>query len=272
MVQARLFCEKLVKTISVSEGLEKVYPLKPVERIYKLYRQDLIPAEIYLHLDWIRKSGNKAAHYVKEVDMKDVLEAHKLLFKISCWYMEVYVSHEFITPEYKLPTNGSNRVNASDLDNIIKPYIVQTMQRVDEFREEFIKQLEAIKEEKNTEAARDNVPPQTIGSPRNTDMQTMKKHQRSSDEKLPLRKEKEHLLGIFYKNNFAVTYETAKSIELQHTVINEVVYLLDNRETSIVLHPETFERDDNLKSKGKVRSSTALKQFPKHKNNGQSLI
>ena len=103
LMQARLYSEHLVKLMSKEEELEVMYPLKHAERIHKLYRQNAIEEDIYVKLEWIRKKGNKAAHNVTEVEVADVLQAHKFLFEISVWYMQVYVTYHFEAPAYKLP-------------------------------------------------------------------------------------------------------------------------------------------------------------------------
>src|SRR4051812_48265828 len=73
LMEARLYSEHLVKTISKEEELEAVYPLKHAERIHKLYRQNVIEEDLYMKFEWIRKKGNKAAHDVSEVEVADML-------------------------------------------------------------------------------------------------------------------------------------------------------------------------------------------------------
>ncbi|MBM7655264.1 DUF4145 domain-containing protein [Neobacillus cucumis] len=274
LIQARLYCEKLVKKISDTESLEAIYPLKPAERIHKLYRQDIIPEEIYLKLEWIRKMGNKAAHDLKEIELKDILEAHKLLFEISVWYMEVYVSHQFTAPKYQLPVNvhqETNSLELNDLDALLKPYFDQTLQKVDEMREVFERQLEAIKADKEniSDINAETGSPQQQEDKYADDKESMVL---GSGERLPLSKEKENIVSIFKKYNFNKNYETTKAIELEHLNSKELVYLINNKKTSIVLNPKTIEMNDDLKSTGKKFSSTALKQFPKAINKGKTPI
>lgn len=151
LMQARLYSEQLVKLVSVEEELEKIYPLKHSERIHKLYRNNAIEEDIYLKLEWLRKKGNKAAHDVKGVEIQDVLQAHKFLFDISVWYMQVYISYDFEAPIYKLPvkTNqDSAAIDVKDLDTLIKPYLDQTLRKIDDMWSEVNRELEAIKKEK----------------------------------------------------------------------------------------------------------------------------
>ncbi|MDR7240497.1 hypothetical protein [Neobacillus drentensis] len=150
LMQARLYTEQLVKTISKEEGIENVYPLKHAERIYKLYRQNAIEENIYMKLEWIRKKGNKAAHDVSSVYFEDGYKAHKYLFEISVWYMQVYVSYDFEAPIYKLPNpkKEGNQVPKEDLDTLIKPFLDQSLKQMDELRKELQRELEEIKKAK----------------------------------------------------------------------------------------------------------------------------
>ncbi|GHH99186.1 DUF4145 domain-containing protein [Neobacillus kokaensis] len=255
LIQARLYTEELVKIISQKEELEKVYPLKPAERIHKLYRQDIINEEIYSKLEWIRKMGNKAAHNVQEIETKDVLEAHKQLFEISVWYMQVYVSYDFEAPAYKLPiqTNPSP-ISKEDLD--------------DRIREEVQRQMGAIKleNERTNHSVED--------SAAKAQVENQQKAPRQTREGVihPLSKEKESFCRVFDENNYFISYETRKAVEFKHKLSYEMVYMLDNKETSIVLNPVFVEKHEELKSTGKLRSSTALRQFPKEKNKGDNPI
>lgn len=150
LMQTRLFSEQLVKLVSEEEEIEKIYPLKHSERIHKLYRNNAIEEDIYMKLEWLRKKGNRAAHDVKEVEIEDVLKAHKFLFDISVWYMQVYVSYDFEAPIYKLPIKSkqdSLEVEGK-LHGLIKPYLDQTFKKIDDMWGEINQELKAIKKEK----------------------------------------------------------------------------------------------------------------------------
>src|SRR3954453_15472234 len=149
LIQARLYSEHLVKLISNEEELETAYPLKHVERSYKLYRENVIDDDIYTKLEMIRKKGNKAAHNVTEVDVTDMLQIHKFLFEITVWYMQVYVTYTFEPPAYKLPVPSKlNSLKEKDMDELIKPYVDQ---KLDDLRTEFQCQLEEIRAERERE-------------------------------------------------------------------------------------------------------------------------
>lgn len=81
------------------------------------------------------------------------------------------------------------------------------------------------------------------------------------------------LKDIFYQNNYRVTNETPKAVEFESSVGSQVVYLLPNKELSIVLNPNVVEGNEELKNKGyKLYHSTALRQFPKRRNKGKQEI
>lgn len=81
------------------------------------------------------------------------------------------------------------------------------------------------------------------------------------------------LNAAFDENNYTFIRETSKAIEFENSQSKEVVYLLHNVEISIVLNPKTVENNDSLmnRSSGEYHN-TALRQFPKRKNKGKSLI
>lgn len=150
LMKCRLYCEELVKRVSKHEELEQVYPLKNMERIHKLYREQAMEEDIYLKLEWIRKKGNKAAHHVNAADVQDAIKAHKFLFDVSVWYMEVYVSYDFVAPIYKLPKRQASQptLHVENIDQLVKPYLTQTMQKIDNLWAEMNQELEQMKKEK----------------------------------------------------------------------------------------------------------------------------
>jgi hypothetical protein len=80
-----------------------------------------------------------------------------------------------------------------------------------------------------------------------------------------------NLNAIFYKNSFALITETSKAIEYENRNNREIVYLLHNVGISIVLNPNTIEKNPMLTS-GKKYHNSALKKFPTRVNNGKKPI
>ncbi|MDO6654517.1 sigma factor-like helix-turn-helix DNA-binding protein [Anaerobacillus sp. 1_MG-2023] len=161
LVQARLYSENLVKIISKEEGIEDIYPLKHAERIYKLYKQNAIEEEIYVKLEWLRKKGNKAAHDIKSAQPEDGFKAHRYLFDISVWYMQVYVNYEFDAPIYMLPIQDKEDktvISEKELEKMVKPLINERMKEIDEIRQEIQRELANIKKEKESISQSSNEP------------------------------------------------------------------------------------------------------------------
>ncbi|MEH6887788.1 hypothetical protein V7Z92_28130, partial [Priestia megaterium] len=78
----------------------------------------------------------------------------------------------------------------------------------------------------------------------------------------------EEVHRIFVKNKFNVTNKTKKAVEFEHTINKEIVYLLPNKLTTIVLHPDTAKK--NFEMLDKPNHSTALSRFPKAIKNGKT--
>ncbi|PMC35977.1 hypothetical protein CJ195_17135 [Bacillus sp. UMB0899] len=251
LMQARLYSEVLVKILSTAEDLETVYSLKHSERIHNLFRQDIIDEEIYTKLEFIRKKGNKAVHTIKEADVLDAIQVHKFLFELSVWYMEVYVSFDFKAPSYKVPSNStSTYLQEKEVEEFIKPYLDHTLQQIEEVRREVHEQLEALKSERKINLS--ETKPKIVSTKPESKMNIS------------------NLIDVFNKNHFTKKNETKKAIEFENNRTKELIYLLPNKEISIVLNPTTIR--DSLKTEDKIRFSTALRKFPKKLNKGKTAL
>lgn len=83
----------------------------------------------------------------------------------------------------------------------------------------------------------------------------------------------DNLKSIFAKNDFKLTKETSKAIEFENIHTGDVIYLLPNKEISIVVHPQTVEENKGLQHKTNgIYNSTALSLFSKRVNTGQTPI
>ncbi|MDQ0861904.1 hypothetical protein [Bacillus sp. V2I10] len=77
---------------------------------------------------------------------------------------------------------------------------------------------------------------------------------------------------IFAKYNFKPTKETTKATEYEHIISKDVIYTLTTKGIGIVLHPDTAE---SLKLTGRSDGyvhNTALRRFPRRKNDGKAYI
>ena len=55
--------------------------------------------------------------------------------------------------------------------------------------------------------------------------------------------------NTFGLNNFKTMKETSKAVEFKNIVNDEVIYLLPNKELTIVLNPKTVEGNEELRRK-----------------------
>ncbi|OZM56328.1 hypothetical protein CIB95_13010 [Lottiidibacillus patelloidae] len=255
MTQARLFGEMLVSMIFEQENMNEVYPLKQVEKINRLYRQDIIQDDIYKKLEYIRKKGNIASHQVLEMDQEVAKQAHQALFDLSIWYMEVYVSHTFRAPTYELPS--TQKQDHHDMKKWMDTYIQETTKRLTEIEEH----LEQLKQEKQQESlVIDKEKSKVNKSPSSV---------KSNERIVPL----ERFESAFKKVNFNMTNLTKKAAEFEHEAnVGSFVYLLDNVSPTIAIHPSLVEQDKMLMDvPNKQIKNTALRRFPKKEEGGKLM-
>lgn len=103
LVQGRLFGEILATTISTQEKVEPVYAIKQIDRLHKLAREGLLSEEIRNKFEWLRMNGNAAAHSSDEIHPDLALTAHRHMYELSAWYVELYGSVDMEVPPYQMP-------------------------------------------------------------------------------------------------------------------------------------------------------------------------
>ena len=82
-----------------------------------------------------------------------------------------------------------------------------------------------------------------------------------------------NIQNTFGLNNFKTIKETTKSVEFKNMKSDEVVYLLPNKEITIVLNPKTVEGTEELeKNSNGLLHNTSFSQFPKKINTGKESI
>lgn len=82
-----------------------------------------------------------------------------------------------------------------------------------------------------------------------------------------------NIQNTFGLNNFKTIKETSKAIEFKNIETDEIVYLLPNKEITIVLNPKIVEKNKDLqvKSTGLIHNTAFLK-FPKREHTGNGPI
>jgi hypothetical protein len=82
-----------------------------------------------------------------------------------------------------------------------------------------------------------------------------------------------NIQNTFGLNNFKTMKETSKAVEFKNIVSDEVIYLLSNKEITIVLNPKTVEVNKELEEKSTgLNHNTSFLQFPKRENTGNGPI
>ncbi|TKD70788.1 hypothetical protein [Pseudalkalibacillus hwajinpoensis] len=83
----------------------------------------------------------------------------------------------------------------------------------------------------------------------------------------------ENLKRNFIENHFTISKETTKSIEFEHGTSGEVIYLIPNKEITIILNPKLVQANQQLLDKSfGLNHSTSFRQFPKRQHTGKDLI
>lgn len=331
LMQARLYNEEIVKLISEEEEMETVYELKHAERIHRLFRANAIDEEMYMKFEWIRKKGNKAVHEVTDANITDMLQAHRFLFDISVWYMQVYVSHTFEPPLYKVPVPiRTTAASVEEIERFIQPYVDE---KLDSMWAEIHRQLDDMKNDKETSPSPSKAVIQlrykneTLTIPAEiaersikelpvsgckyllseltrVEMNTLKQLPGSLDtlhmnligigthsmekfwEQLLLMEGTElisdkktaantmqlndEIYHAFTSTGFVLRNKTKKAVEFEHKENEEIVYLLPNKQTTVVIHPDTAAAHFEIPEKPNY--STALRRFPKESENRKTPI
>nr|WP_232345189.1 DUF4145 domain-containing protein [Paenactinomyces guangxiensis] len=153
LIKARVYTEQLAKLVTDHEKLEEVFELKHVERLHKLLREEFITEEIHHKFDWIRKTGNKAAHEADFANMELALKAHRYLFQLSVWYQETYGDWNFTAPSYRIPQPKSTEsIDKDELSKLISQAIEQALGKtVDQTLQTIQKELTKFQEPQSTQ-------------------------------------------------------------------------------------------------------------------------
>lgn len=108
IVKGRVFSEKLAQEVAKLEGLGSLEDKSQSERLRILkWEADLNPeAEDLFHK--IRVIGNLAAHDNVEAELAEALKIHMYIYKLTGWFVEVYLDPEFNLEPYKEPKQNND--------------------------------------------------------------------------------------------------------------------------------------------------------------------
>ncbi|MDO4925606.1 MAG: DNA phosphorothioation-dependent restriction protein DptF [Turicibacter sp.] len=107
VAKSRVYIEKLTEKIAILEKMDELNSLSLFERLKQLKREEVITQEIGEYFQLVRTSGNQAVHDIVEGELITALQFHKIIYKITAWFIETYIDYNFTSPIYKTPTPPS---------------------------------------------------------------------------------------------------------------------------------------------------------------------
>ncbi|WP_122638754.1 DNA phosphorothioation-dependent restriction protein DptF [Romboutsia sp. Marseille-P6047] len=151
IVKSRVFVEQLIDNISSLERLQGLNELNLSQRINTLKYKGIIDNEISDYLHEIRMLGNQAAHENIEEELVLALKAHKNIYKVTSWFIEVYIDYNFKTPIYKSPKPMNN--SQSESSNMFMKIMgkMEDLLKLNKSNEEKIAQVSAKKVEETVD-------------------------------------------------------------------------------------------------------------------------
>lgn len=94
IIKSTVFIEQLSKEIVILENLEFLNDFSLSERLDKLKNYKIIDEEINYHLNKIIKIGNQIKYEKIEDELQFALTVHESIYKITCWFIEVYIENK----------------------------------------------------------------------------------------------------------------------------------------------------------------------------------
>lgn len=163
IIKGRTFVENLTEEIAKLEGYGLLHMMTQAERLRKLTNEGVFTEDIDKLFNSVRLIGNKAAHSNVEGELEAALNIHKNIYKITCWFVEVYVDPNFEALPYKSPMPTVDKAPALDKEviaDIMKKTMEQFMEKNqvdstnnDEGNEDIQKEIAASENEKDIEEA-----------------------------------------------------------------------------------------------------------------------
>lgn len=102
-MKLRLFGETMAKFVLAYENIREVYNTTQVDRINTMRREGLADPELIDMFETLRRKGNHAVHEADYGKVEDAKALVQLAFRLSIWFMEVYVDWDFHEPKFKEP-------------------------------------------------------------------------------------------------------------------------------------------------------------------------
>lgn len=141
IMKLRLLGETIAKAILASDNIREVYGTTQVDRINTLRREGLAEPEVVDIFDTLRRKGNTASHEANFGTPKEAKMLLELAFKLSVWFMEVYVDWNFTPKAYEEPKE------TIELEKQLQSKIEQLEQDIAQKEQQLIKRLDIIVED-----------------------------------------------------------------------------------------------------------------------------
>lgn len=153
IIKGRTFTEHLTQEVSKLAGYGLLNSMTQAERLRKLENEKVIKGEIDNLFHTARLLGNKAAHANVEGELEAALNIHKSIYKITCWFVENYIDHNFEAEPYKNPMPSENK--SSDINGEMILDLIKKMDNLIEKTQVIDKSYEEVSASSNTDEKKD---------------------------------------------------------------------------------------------------------------------
>ena len=149
LINGRKYTEHLTKEVANLEGYGLLNDLSQFERLNKLDSEGILNDNILGLFHKIRKDTNIAAHGDLEGDLEVALGVHKNIYKITCWFIEVYLDHKFEAVQYKSPmplVGNASSIDPQTIEEIIKKTMESLIDKKPDYEIEYQNESEIVKD------------------------------------------------------------------------------------------------------------------------------
>lgn len=131
LIRSRKWLEGIVDWLLKEEGVVDVYE-NLAERTRALKREGFITETIFDAMEMLRLEGNKAAHQNGYGTVEESLRAHRYLYQLAVWWMEVYGSADFQAPPYRHPPVDRG-VDTAEIERVISQTLEEKLSSMEEW-------------------------------------------------------------------------------------------------------------------------------------------
>ena len=134
IVKIRSLAEKMTTAIYKIENIEVKDLDRQIDKLNDLENKGILSADIAFIFHTIRMTGNKAAHQGSFGTVQEAMDTLKLAFYLTCWFVEVYVIYDFISPDFRIPVD-SEKIQAEQIRALEKKLQEQEVEFEKKFKE-----------------------------------------------------------------------------------------------------------------------------------------